>query len=145
MIVFAPAPTRATAEQLGRRESGQPSALSGQVRMVGVPRLCGQVGHAGDPRTGSCCRLGVSEVALKPQGPLESFGSDANAGQEPPAQLTSRDAQLPTQGSDLGQPPRHQPAHGGRDKFVWGGSSRLLVAQEALQHLEGRQRVRGSR
>jgi hypothetical protein len=76
---------------------------------------------------------------------MESFGSDANGGQEPPAQLTSRDPQFRTQCSDVGQLPRHEPAHGGRDKLVRGGSSRLSAAQAALQHPESLQRVRRSR
>jgi hypothetical protein len=115
--------------------------------MVGIPRLCSQVGHAGDrgPRTGSCRGLGESQIALKAQGPLERFGSDANGGQESPAQLTCRHPQFCTQSSNLGQLSRHQPAHRGRDKPVRGGSSRLPAAQEALQHIESRQWVRRSR
>jgi len=72
VIVAAPASVRPTAEQLTWRESGQASTLSGQVRMVGKPRPRSQVGHAGNrsPRTGSGCRLGESQIALKPQGPL---------------------------------------------------------------------------
>ena len=98
MIVPAPAPVGPTAEQLSWRDASQAQALAAQVRMIGVARLRGEVGHPSVGHRPASPGLRERKIALKAQRPLQDLGAHAHGGEEPAPQLAGRDRQPRSQG-----------------------------------------------
>src|SRR5690606_36702641 len=113
VVVSACASVDVTAEELTRCASGEPDALVGQMRLVGVPDVDREPGDSvrATPARGGGTGLGEREETLEPQRPLQHLRSHPVFVYAAPTQLPNRQCQLRGERVAADRMPRCERAH----------------------------------